>query len=540
MLKVLIVDDEINICKLIQNLIDWNEIGLSCCGIAHSADEAFSIAQQQSPDIVITDIKMTGKDGLDLIKDLKELFPALKCIIISGYKSFDYAYTAIKYGVIDFLLKPINQSELNSVLQKLADEINGAGSSLAIESNSAEFVRKQFLMGAVRQNLTQSMAISKINQEYFYNFIEGEFMVGVICLDKGLSQLNYKSSILTKLEDLFYKVLSPDCADLEVAEYNTNTKLLFLLNYEQEKRTDILKDLERYLKQGANALEPYSILRLTLGLGMPVCEPADFYRSYYLAHQAINSRIMVGLGQIIQGEEINPSGAKADFPDYTGYRPDLRKYAELLKKDLLFRTIDQILAEMQPYFAKYPWAVAKWYRDFWRSFIDIMREVHKDCERIGQYRNTFMSKLDSYSQENEIRKKLFVYIEKVIESCENEYSIMHIKVIQIVNQYISDHYDSKLDLETIAQQVHLSPAYLGILYKKETGINISEYITNIRIEKSKTLLKDVRYNISEVASMVGYKDTRYFSNLFKKMVGVKPSEYKKIVHLTGSRGNLNE
>jgi two-component system response regulator YesN len=124
MIKILIVDDEINICKLIKHLIEWDKMNLELVGIAHSGNEAYNMVLQSKPDIIITDIKMNGMDGLELIRKIKEIDDSIKYIIISGYKSFNYAYTAIKYGVVDFLLKPIKKIELNRALQELIKDNN--------------------------------------------------------------------------------------------------------------------------------------------------------------------------------------------------------------------------------------------------------------------------------------------------------------------------------------------------------------------------------------------------------------------------------
>ena len=101
----------------------------------------------------------------------------------------------------------------------------------------------------------------------------------------------------------------------------------------------------------------------------------------------------------------------------------------------------------------------------------------------------------------------------------------------MVKKYIQTHYGESLDLDTVAGQVFLSPAYLGILFKQKTGQNYTDYVMDIRIEKSKELLHDVTMTIAEIASAVGYKDVKYFSKLFKRKLGITPKEYRKISNL---------
>ena len=116
MLKIMIADDEDKICQLIYKLIDWSSMRMEVIGIAHNGIEALDLAKEYHPDIAITDIRMPGLDGLEFIEKAKEVDPNLEFIIISGYQQFEYAKKAIKYGVSDYLLKPIKKEELIGTL----------------------------------------------------------------------------------------------------------------------------------------------------------------------------------------------------------------------------------------------------------------------------------------------------------------------------------------------------------------------------------------------------------------------------------------
>ncbi len=118
-MKVVVADDERRVCALIVALIDWDGLGLQNVGTAYDGLEAFEVIKREKPDLVITDIRMPGLDGLELISKAKALYPDLQFIIISGHKQFDYAQSAIKYGVGEYLLKPIKKQELNQTLQRM-------------------------------------------------------------------------------------------------------------------------------------------------------------------------------------------------------------------------------------------------------------------------------------------------------------------------------------------------------------------------------------------------------------------------------------
>ena len=122
-LKVVIVDDEERICQLIQALINWEEMGLQVEGMAHNGIDACEVVRKVRPDILITDIRMPGCSGLELIEKVKKTCPELEIIVISGYAHFEYAQQAIKFGVGHYLLKPINRAELTETLEKLKQRI---------------------------------------------------------------------------------------------------------------------------------------------------------------------------------------------------------------------------------------------------------------------------------------------------------------------------------------------------------------------------------------------------------------------------------
>ena len=110
MIKVLIVDDEFRVCQLICNLIDWGSLDMQIIGVAHNGIEARELARETVPDLVITDIRMPGCTGLELVEQLREIYRSVSFIIISGYTNFEYTRLAIQYGVSDYLLKPIDKN----------------------------------------------------------------------------------------------------------------------------------------------------------------------------------------------------------------------------------------------------------------------------------------------------------------------------------------------------------------------------------------------------------------------------------------------
>ncbi|MEG2731993.1 MAG: response regulator, partial [Clostridium sp.] len=133
MLKVIVADDEEKICQLIVKLVDWTSLGMEVAAIASNGIEAMEKIISLKPDIVITDIRMPGYDGLELIKRAKSEGINTEFIIISGYRHFEYAQNAIRYGVGDYLLKPIKKDELMDALKRIGERYRERNEQLSFE-----------------------------------------------------------------------------------------------------------------------------------------------------------------------------------------------------------------------------------------------------------------------------------------------------------------------------------------------------------------------------------------------------------------------
>lgn len=182
MIKVLIADDELRICELIFRLIDWESLGMSVIAVAHDGRETIKIIKNEMPDIVITDIRMPGYNGVDVIRIGKEYNSDIQFIIISGYSQFDYAQNAIHYGVSDYLLKPVKAEELTKALLRIKNRIDKNNQMYSqvkkawtLEQQNRRLYREQLIMeiahGKGFDVLTKDM--NTLNEQYKYEFIPG-------------------------------------------------------------------------------------------------------------------------------------------------------------------------------------------------------------------------------------------------------------------------------------------------------------------------------------------------------------------------------
>jgi len=123
MLKVIIVDDEKLVRQMILRCISWHELGLEIVGEASGAREGLELMELHQPDIIITDVRMPRIDGLDFGRKVLKRYPKIKVVILSGHDEFEYASEALKMGVFDYLLKPVNREEMKAAMEKARDTI---------------------------------------------------------------------------------------------------------------------------------------------------------------------------------------------------------------------------------------------------------------------------------------------------------------------------------------------------------------------------------------------------------------------------------
>ena len=533
MRTVFIVDDEFNIVSLISHLIEWDKLHLKLAGTATDSLIALEQINQLKPDILIADVNMPELNGIELIERLQQTLPNLYTIIISGYQDFNYAYQAIKYGVKDYLLKPINRAELNKALEDIAignSAENQNESQSYIEElenkirNSSVKLRKQYIhnLGLNSPQAAANISIAEVNDSYSFHFENGLFATGVLKLDKEEYTVGLSNSIFVKMELKGREILDPLCIDWECSGHNS--ELYFLFNYLKERKDEFIKGVLFFFEHLLNLISGYQILDATLSIGIDVKELSAAPYSLKSALQANQARIILGRNRIIFANELSKynSEAFALTPyienDQALGITNLETFKAFAYQD--FEAIGQHLS-------RNPTQALEVFYSYVQKLIESV------YLKTGEPNNLEECKASNFAKIKKIEsiESFGLYLEglnsRIYERIQQSKN-SDIRLIQTIKKYIHDNYATKITLDDIANHVHMSSSYVGILFKKETGINYTDYLTQVRIENAKAYLKDIRYNISEVAMIVGYNDVKHFAKKFKSLVGVTPNEYKRI------------
>lgn len=526
MLKVVIADDEPKICRMIQNMIPWQAHGYRIVGLANDGLSAWNLIMEHRPDLVITDIRMPGMDGIELVKKCKECNFATAFIVISGYRHFEYAHNALKYGVEHYLLKPLERQEMEDSLSKIRQHIEAGkwvDTHLRQTSNELEENKKRlkrYFMSSILSHLDHvdvSVDVSSLEGEFPHDALQAVLLK----VDKEQPEPGDLGKITERLEQSIQPVVAKLTEQHIV--YRINGGILCILNYSAP-----LKPVDEWIRQifieAQNCLSIFDSYYVTAGVGKQVTGISQISASIKTAIDAIKCRVQVGVGKIIYADqtlscETLPPLSGDDVSRCTAAMTSLNS-GELIK------WLDEKWREMTPDVSPL---------GYFHLIQRCMELLHRALEEM-QIDNAGWLELeqavDALTERAFTADQLYMGFQRLLrwflEQLSKEKAEQLIRPVRQVKQYVQEHFGEPISLEQAAERVGLSASYLSTLFKKESGMNFVDYLIQCRMEKAKDLLRNTNMNMAGISETVGYTDAKYFSKLFAKTVGIKPTEYRNL------------
>lgn len=534
MIKIVVADDEEKVCLLICSLIDWQSLDMEIVGVAHNGIEALQMVQQFNPDILITDIRMPGCDGIELIRRAKELDCNLEIIIISGYRYFEYAQNAVKNGVKDYLLKPIKKDDLLRALNESAvkyrmrlEQLSNEERQKMRRQNDANKLRSNFFSDILFVKEIPIGSIAEINEVYHYRFREGLFQIVIAKLDCGYDA-KYDGSIKIlrdKMVQIMNDLLKEDCIDIGL--YLEDCKVVGILNYREEDRKQIRKCLKTVLDELSIQKNIFQYSQFTLGLGSAVGQPEQLRESIEQARLAVDARLIQGTQTLI--EKVEPSTAGAAVGTLLSQLDTAMDTALIgLNRDDVQSAVDVLYANMKAEPSIDGRSIYQIVTEAFSMYILLLRNHQFELEDQTEAYTNFCK----YAQRCASAQDLFQYLKSCIgeslDSIIDNKKQADTKPIRMAKQYIQENYMKPITLEIVGREAGFSTTYFSSLFKKETGRNFLEYLSQVRMDKAKELLKDTNLSIAMVCENVGYSDLKHFTKSFRTSTGIKPNEYRKL------------
>lgn len=527
-LKVLIADDEISIRQLIKKLIDPSA-PVQIVDEAADGNTAYEMIQEKKPDIVITDIRMPGLNGVELMRKTRENGIQVEFILVSGYRDFEYARSAVQLGALDYLLKPINKEELNRVLEKawkeqersetMRKQLENVEEKLA---KNQKILRREFVMRYI--SYAEKGNVPKEIDHYRNGFLPeaGCYTVFLMKIDTDQTEIE-NSERQRRLEDLsenyiheIYRV----CRETE--SFCTGSNLYILLNTENE---DVLKTLANTLrirlKEEASFMWPFS---LTISIGTTETTLEKIGDSFAVAYCMIWERVRRRRGEVIVSNLQILKTKK--IPMLT------EEVTQKIEKSISAFHVAQLQQILEDEIKI--WKDQRMFvYDLVKSMEQVMEICVRECEKYETEENfqkilkETVGQMENSTTLEGLEGICVNFCCGLLEKCICQRKNGVGRAVKQIQDYLEEHYTEEANLEKIAEKIELTSAYISTIFKKETGMTITNYLIKIRLEKAKQMIRDTNMTITEIAYAVGYVDTRYFSKLFIKNVGIKPVEYRK-------------
>lgn len=534
MLKVVIADDEKTICSLISQLLDWEKLGFEIVGMAYTGVDAFELIKNYHPDVIISDIRMPGYDGLELIKKTKEAQIDSEFVMISGFKQFEYAQNAMKYGVKYYLLKPIEEDKLLEIIEEIKSNVLVKRERAVYESNlemeikeTRDKMKKRFLTSMLYNHEQENMIDrNEVNREYRTNFKEGNYRAVFVKLDTNEEEEESYTSIIDEIEKRI-DIIAEVCEEHITVETHSGT--ITLVNYRQDEEEEFREKLNELYEDVKKCVERFQGFSIVIGVGEKRNNFFDSNECIKTAIDAIKYRIRFNNVGIIYTEDYQ-------FAPY-----DINEIVTNSRKNYFISKVESgdingVLECIVETIRKMRYKGEDYspvcYFDILTTYVT---EFTKFCKRQGFYDGKneerlkrWNIKMDNVKSEKKILEMTNETLKKTMEEIETRKKEKDIKPIRVVKQYIEEHFRQDINLGQLAELVDMNASYLSSVFKKETGMTYSEYLTHCRLENAEKMLVESNMSISEISEKCGYQDSRYFSKQFSKQIGLKPSEYRKL------------
>lgn len=499
MIKVFLVEDEIILLNSLKKKIEDLKSDYIVVGSATNAQTALAKIPSVLPDIVLTDIQMPGMDGLELIQKLQALTPAMQFVIISGYSDFDYTKQAIKLNVHDYLLKPVQLSELEKCLASCSKK-------LIITSDALEMVHPLMLSNFSDNN---SNKLQLKNYYVAYLIYHNPLNSNDIIIHPSIPSIS-----ITALTNQLNQHVSYDfyCFNGIVS----NEKII-LINAEPNDYLDLLKQLNA----AKNNLSESHLATVFLS---KIHEGLD-HISDYIAYtrKCTASSVILGQTNIFSSKD-NPMNVT--YPSIIGTQL-LERHLNLLKQ----HKFSQISEDLDPLFNQWSDLAYPLYnveKDLLFYLEYVGRTMLKEGDSIYDFASYLEDIIIASSDYKSLSKSFYTMIHDIYSDDTDETTqiLSSIEIVSIAKVYLQKNITSNISLVSLSNFLDLSQTYLCKIFKETEGCTPMHYYTSLKIERAKELLRSASpLKLKNISELAGFSDPYYFSKVFKKVVGVSPSNY---------------
>lgn len=539
MYQLLIVDDQPDLVEDIATMLPWNSIGVSSVYQAHSGSEALDLMKATPIDILITDIRMPGLSGLDLIETVRETWTHIKCILLSGYNDFEYAQRALKNQASDYLLKPVEDEELLGAVKRAIGELENRWREVSSHQSALATLRDN--LPILRSHLLSSLLRNdRIQKE--------QLALQLSMVELTIDWDSPYCVMLLRMEDYFYEQTESDSSLLEYAVCNIAEEIfedhqlwyvkdeygyyVFLIlprpNLSEARLAQAM--VPHAIEQKAAHLQHYVKLYLKGTVSLVLSRQGAFPEKLSVTYEGLLGSFRQRIGGerdflLTLCDQQQHGEGEANSLTLLYHPPLLNHLFEAGQWDGVEKKLADIFEELE---VKRGDSHEHILETYYAIVSALSYAIHKNklwmSECLGQEYNQLLNgpRFHTIAQ-------LRSWIDEVVASYKacmtDRTQDSRTGLIQKVQEYAAGHL-ADASLQSIADHVYLNPSYLSKVYKLETGEGISEYLSRLKMESAAHMLRSSSEKIYEIAAKVGYQKTSYFIKVFKDRYGITPQEFR--------------
>ncbi|MCL1795790.1 MAG: response regulator [Clostridia bacterium] len=529
MYKLLLVDDEPEICEGLQKVVDLEALGFIVVGTARSGMQALEIAEVEKPDVVITDIRMPILDGLSMAAKMKKTLPMVRFIVLSGYDDFEYARKAIELTALRYLLKPISSREIAAVLAEVrqilddeftrARDINRLRSSFA---SSLPLLREAVLFSMATGNGSHAELLESAARYGMY--LDGaSFTLALARWPRNGGAENDlfdgdPELMSFAVENIASEVLS---GSVRHHLFHFGDTLAILLLPEQSGLEGLSQAVD-ILEETRASVQRFLCLQAHIGISTIVPELSMLPECVSQAQIALSQAAFYTEGRVLCYTDITPDdhrdAPQTDEQLLRALKNSIRLGNTQLSESMVASLFESISADT-------PYPI---YRAFLFEIVALLLRAAQAVRLTDASLYKALDGLMSCPPASEARKQLLSIIRTCTAAADESRASASLQLARQAIALIETQFMREdLAIDGICRQLHISASYFSALFKKETGKTFLGYLTDLRMEKAMDYLAQGGMKTSEIAQLVGIADPSYFSYIFRKHFGIPPSQVRR-------------
>lgn len=532
MYKVLLVDDEILIREAIRENIHWKEMGFELIADCENGREAMEVIRNNPPDLVLTDICMPYVDGIELARYIHENCPDTRTVIISGYDEFEYAKQAVRYQVMEYILKPVTPAELTEVLEKARaslDETRAKSETLK-KLKGAYRVNKPLLRGRFLNSLLRGderpedleekmreLDISLPGSVFNTAIVEGDDLSPFLNRYPGVRDELALFSIFNITQELIEQ------KKLGEVFQNLDAKTVIIFCGTEGK--ELKADMEEVLAAVRGTIRDLLLIETTVGVGEAVKQLSKLYQSFEKAKAALELKWLMGGNQVLRCGLLDTR--KSTPIDVSHWADKVWQSVKAGDEKEIEHTVRDFAQEIRESRTNRNRAII-YMQNLLLTVVNAAELAEEQENQILQEEKELMNRLYTYERLRDMATDVIAICCSLSRLLNEQRDSYGKKQAMRALEYIDQNYmNTDVSLNSVCSHLAMSTSYFSTLFKTHTGETFIEALTRKRMEKARSLLENTSKRAYEVAEEVGFSDPHYFSIAFKKATGKTPTEYAK-------------